>query len=189
MAVRDSVSRRFTYEDYLLFPEDGCRHELIKGEHFVTPAPSTRHQAACISLGSLLFNFLRRHPLGRVLPAPFEVVLSDRDVVQPDLVFISHERLGILTEHNAQGAPDLAVEVLSRTTRRTDETRKLRLYERSGVREVWLVDPDLQTVKVYRQDGDRLVQAAELRAATADVLATPLLPGLEIPLSALMSCR
>jgi Uma2 family endonuclease len=182
MAVRDPVSRRFTYEDYLLFPEDGHRHELIEGEHFVTLAPSTRHQAVCLSLGSHLFHFLRRHPLGRVLPAPFEVVLSDRDVVQPDLVYISNERAGILTESNAQGAPDLAVEVLSRTTRRTDETRKLRLYEDSGVREYWLVDPALETVRVYRREGARLVQAEELRAAAREALATPLLPGMEIPL-------
>jgi Uma2 family endonuclease len=185
MAVRDlgSVSRRLTYEDYLLFPEDGYRHELIDGEHFVTPAPSRKHQAVSLRLGYFLFDFLRRHPLGEVFQAPFEVVLSTSDVVQPDLVYVAHERAGILTERNAAGAPDLAVEILSESTRRNDETRKLRLYERCGVREYWLVDPADEAVKVYRRKGERLVLAARLSAAARDVLATPLLPGLGIALA------
>lgn len=183
MAVRDSIPRKLTYEDYLLFPEDGLRHELIDGEHFVSPAPSRKHQRAVFRLGRLLGNFLEVHPLGEVLPAPFDVVLSIHDIVQPDLLFTSNARAEILTDKDAQGAPDLVIEVLSESTRKVDETRKLRLYERAGVREHWMLDPDRETAHIYRREGDRLVFVRELSAAVGDVLETPLLPGLVLPLS------
>jgi Uma2 family endonuclease len=182
MAVRDSISRRLTYEDFLRFPEDGLRHELIDGEHFVTPAPSRKHQLASANLTYFLVGFLRRNPLGHVFAAPFDVVLSNEDVVEPDLLYISHERAGILNEQNARGTPDLVIEILSEGTRRIDETRKLKLYERTGVREYWMLDPVRETARVYRRDGDRLVLAQELSAVARDLLETPLLPGLEIPL-------
>src|SRR5690349_2361162 len=113
MALRDPRPRKLTYEDFLLFPEDGRLHELIDGEHFVTPAPSSKHQTASINLSYFFVDFLRRNRLGRVFPAPFDVVLSNVDVVEPDLVFFSKERVaGVLTPKNAQGAPDLAIEIL-----------------------------------------------------------------------------
>jgi Uma2 family endonuclease len=132
-----------------------------------------------------LVGFVRRHRLGTVLPAPFEIVLSDFDVVQPDLVFISRERAGILTEKNARGAPDLAIEILSPRTRQTDEVHKLRLYERSGVREYWLIDPLAETARIYRRRGERLALHRDLTAAGRGALTTPLLPGLRIPLAEL----
>jgi Uma2 family endonuclease len=184
MALRDPIPRKLTYEDYLLFPEDGRRHELIDGEHFVTPAPSQKHQTASINLGYFFVDFLRRNRLGRIFAAPFDVVLTNQDVVQPDLVFFSKERAEVLKNlKNAQGAPDLAIEILSRGTRERDETRKLRLYERFGVREYWLVDPGPETVRLYRREGGHLVLAQELAAARGDFLETPLLPGLRIPLA------
>jgi Uma2 family endonuclease len=183
MAVRDSIARKYTYEDWLLFPEDGKRYELIDGELFVTPAPSRKHQAAVLRLSYFLFDFLRRNPLGELYPAPFEVHFSNLDVVQPDLLFVANERLASLTEKNLEGAPDLAVEVLSKTTRKTDETRKLRLYEKFGVQEYWVVDPKDESARVFRREGDRLVLARALSAAAADAFETPLLPGLAIPLA------
>lgn len=183
MAVRDSIAHRFTYEDYLLFPDDGNRYELIDGERFVTPAPSRKHQAAVLYLSYFFVDFLRRNPLGELYPAPFEVLFSRHDVVQPDLVFVSNERAGSLTEKNLEGPPDLAVEILSPGTRRIDETRKLRLYEKFGVLEYWLVDPQRDSARVYRREGDRLVQVRTLSAAAGDVLDSPLLPGLAIPLA------
>ncbi len=111
------------------------------------------------------------------------VLLSNEDVVQPDLLFVSKERLGILTAKNAKGAPDLVVEILSESTRKTDETRKLRLYERAGAREYWMFDTDREASRVYRQEGDRLVLVQERSAAAGEILETPLLPGLRIPLA------
>jgi Uma2 family endonuclease len=174
---------KFTYDDYLLFPDDGRRHELIGGEHYVTPAPLTRHQDASSNLHRLLSVFIYEHRLGRLYAAPFDVVLSDEDVVQPDLAFISQGRLAIRKERGAVGAPDLVVEILSESTRKTDETVKRKLYEWAGVSEYWVVDPVLETVKVYRLTGSAYERAAELSVEAGDRLETPLLPGLTIVLA------
>lgn len=180
MAIPDPVRRKLTYEDYLLFPEDGLRHEILEGEHFVTNAPSRWHQKAVSNLLYFLMDHLRREPsLGEAYTAPFEVLFSQYNVALPDLIFVSQERAGILTDKNIQGAPDLIVEVLSPTTRQADETVKLPVYERFGVREYWLVDPQLQTVRVFRQAGRGFALPEHLSAG--DVLTTPLLPGLQIP--------
>jgi Uma2 family endonuclease len=181
MAIRDTIARKLTYEDYLHFPEDGLRHELIDGEHFVSPAPTRKHQRTVSNVHVALVIFLRQNPVGELLPASFDVLLSKNDVVQPDLLVVTRERAGVLTDKNAQGAPDLMIEVLSPSTRTVDETLKLALYERAGVREYWMIDPDAETVRVYRRDGVRLLLVQELSAAAGDVLETPLLPGLSLP--------
>lgn len=180
MAVREPVRRKLTYDDYVLIPEDGQRHEILDGEHYVTPAPTLGHQDAAGALCSILRPFVRRHRLGRMFIAPVDVVFSKNDVAQPDLVFISNERAGILTKPNIQGAPDLVVEILSPSTRRKDEDVKGPLYEHFGVREYWMVDPEVRRVSVFRHNGSGFDPAVELSAEDGDVLATPLLPGLEI---------
>ena len=180
MALPDSLPK-LTYEDYVLFPEDGLRHEILDGEHHVSASPFAPHQDVFSNLHSFLHPFVRRHRLGKVYGAPFDVILSPHDVVVPDLLFISNERLKILTEKNVQGAPDLVVEILSRSTRRRDEGIKLERYDLFGVREYRLFDPDRKTARVFRRNGGRLALAADL--AVGDVLTTPLLPGLEIPLA------
>lgn len=174
---------RFTYEDYLLFPDNGKRHELIDGEHYRTPAPSEKHQRVSVTLTSCFKNFLRGRRIGSIYHAPFDVVLSDLDVVQPDLLFVSSDRLTLVTEKCVQGAPDLVIEILSEATRKTDEIVKRKLYERHGVREYWIVDPELETVKVYRLEQQGYVRAAELAKEAGHALATPLLPELTIPLA------
>lgn len=179
MAIRETSRRKLTYEDYLLFPEDGLRHEILDGEHFVTGAPRRRHQVASWNLSYFLADYLRRNPLGRALAAPFEVVLSEHDVAQPDLFFVSHERAGILTEDNVQEAPDLVIEIVSDSTRRRDEGIKRDLYERFGVGEYWLVYPRRRTVRVFRRAGSTFLSPEDLSAE--DSLTTALLPGLAIP--------
>ncbi len=182
MALRDlELPRKLTYEDYILFPEDGQRHEILDGEHYVTPAPFIKHQIISSNLHSLLGPFIRRHRLGKLLAAPTDVILSPHDIAQPDLLFISSDRVGIITEKNVQGAPDLVIEILSKSTRRRDERLKLERYDRFGVLEYWMFDPDRKGARIYRRDGGRLLLVAEL--SIGDVLTTPLLPGLEIPLA------
>jgi Uma2 family endonuclease len=180
MAIRDTVRRKLTYEDYLLFPEDGKRHEILDGEHYVMPAPSFDHQGACGSLHLTLGPFVRAHRLGFVRFAPLDVRLSEHDVVQPDLLFISNERAGIVQGAKVQGAPDLVVEILSDSSRRMDETLKRDVYERFGVLEYWLIDPQRQTLRVFRRSGAGFLAPRGFSAAAGDVLTTPLLPGLEI---------
>ena len=175
---------RLTYDDFVQFPDDGKRHELIDGEHVVTAAPNTRHQRVVTRLTGLLWSFLQRHRLGEVFVAPFDVVLSDTDVVEPDLLFVSPARAAdTLTDANMRGAPDLIVEVGSPSTRKVDETTKRRLYERYGVGEYWVADPELDENKVYRRAGDRFERVALLSAEQGDVLTSPLFPGLELPLT------
>ena len=94
-------------------------------------------------------SYLQQHPAGEAYPAPFDVVFSQFDVVGPDILFIRNDRRAdVLREANVQGTPDLIVEIGSPSIRRRDETLKLRLYERCGVSEYWVVDPELDTIKV-----------------------------------------
>lgn len=186
MALHDR-SVRLTYDDYVLFPEDGRRHEIIDGEHYVTAAPFLRHQALVRRFVVALAPIIEAGRLGELYPAPADVLFSRFDVVQPDLVFISAERLHILTEKNVQGAPDLVVEIFSPSTRTRDEGIKLDLYERFGVREYWLVDPAHATVTVHRLEDGRFHRAIELSAAAGDALTTPLLPGLSVSLAGLFA--
>ena len=141
-------SVKFTYEDLLNFQDDGKRHEIIDGEHFVTPSPNTKHQRIVGRLNLALGNYLEHHPIGEVFVAPFDVVFSDLDVVEPDLLYISRERAQVLTDQHVRGAPDLVVEILSPGTRKTDEVTKRKLYDRSGVQEYWVVDPELDVIGV-----------------------------------------
>ncbi|OFV93138.1 MAG: hypothetical protein A3H95_12110 [Acidobacteria bacterium RIFCSPLOWO2_02_FULL_64_15] len=175
---------KLTYQDFLLFPDDGKRHELIDGEHYVTPTPVRKHQAIVMNLAGLIWSYLQRHPIGRVYGTPFDVIFSDFDVVEPDLIYISHERAQrIETSPWVRGAPSLVVEVGSPSTRKRDETIKRRLYEQFGVDEYWLVDPEIDTIKVFRRAGDRYTRVAELSLENDDVLTSPLLPGLELRLA------
>ena len=171
-----------TYDDFVHFPDDGKRHELIDGEHFVTPSPTTKHQRIVINLSALVWSFLTTNDLGEVFGSPLDVVFSNFDVVEPDVQFISNARREVLTDKNVQGPPDLVVEVGSPSTRRRDEQTKLHLYERFGVSEYWVVDPELDVIKVYRRVEERYQRVAELTLSARDVLTTPLLPGLELPL-------
>jgi Uma2 family endonuclease len=172
---------KLTYDDFVLFPDDGQRHELIDGEHYVTPSPNVTHQAILRNLLTSIASFLRTHPIGRVYAAPLDVVFSHFDVVEPDLLFVSDSRRDVLTAKNVQGAPDLVVEIGSPGTRRRDEKLKHQLYERFSVAEYWVVDPDIDVVRVYRLRDGRYLRAQEISLDHGDVLTTPLLPGLELP--------
>lgn len=183
MALHDLPRRKLTYEDYLTFPEDGRRHEVLDGEHYVSPAPSVPHQRLSMRLSVRLGTFIEDHGLGELFAAPFDVLLSRHDIVQPDLLFISNRRSGILDEKNAKGAPDLVVEILSKSTRHVDEGIKLRRYEVLGIEEYWMCDTDLRSVRVFRRHGPRLQLTSELSAAAGDVLTSPLLPGLRLRLA------
>lgn len=175
---------KLTYDDFLQFPDDGKRHELIDGEHYVTASPNTKHQAVVLALGSALRTHARAHALGRVFVAPFDVVFTDVDVVEPDLLFVSRARqTDILTAQHVRGAPDLVVEIGSPSTRKRDETIKRRLYERSGVAEYWVVDPELDEIKVYRLTDGRYARTDELALERGDALSSPLFPGLTLPLA------
>jgi len=182
---KSAPSVKLTYADFVLFPDDGKRHELIDGEHYVTPSPNLRHQTISGRLHLWIGKYLEERPVGRVWSAPLDVVLSQHDVVEPDLIYVSNARGSILTKQNIQGAPDLAVEILSPGTRKTDEITKRHAYERWGIGEYWVVDPELDGVKIYRLRERTFARADELFADDDAVLTTPLLPDLAISLKRL----
>ncbi len=178
----DLPAVKLTYQDLLLLPEDRNRHELIDGEHFVTPAPNVPHQTAVANLLRIIASFLHGRGLGRAWPSPIDVLFTEHDVVEPHLVFVAADRMDLVRRTHVHGAPDLLVEVLSDSTRSRDETAKRRLYEKHGVREYWLVDPDAETVAVLRLGPSGYPREPQLLRA-GDILSTPLLPGLEIPIT------
>lgn len=189
MPVMSRPRKKLTYADFLLFPDDGKRHELIDGVHYVTPSPNLGHQELVGRLFVAIANFLstRRH-LGRVFLSPLDVVMSDYDVVEPDLLFVDGDQQSILTEANVQGPPALVVEILSPSTRRRDEGIKKRLFDQKGVREYWLVDPKNCRVSICRRSGDGSFPIVSTLSAAADEqIETPLLPGFELSLSELFA--
>lgn len=172
-----ATSTKLTYEDYSLLPDDGRRHEIIDGEHYVYPSPNTKHQTVLANLFYALMHHVREYRGGRLFSAPYDIVLSNFDAVEPDLIFVSDARRHIITEANIQGAPDLVVEILSPSTRKYDEVVKLKRYDAMGITEYWIVDPEHEAVKVYRRTTDGFALAP-----SEDPLTTPLLPGFSIPL-------
>ena len=145
-----------TWQDVQQMPDDGNRYEAIEGDLYVTPAPTTRHQRVSKRLLYALDRILERPGLGEVFIAPYGVEFpATGEGVQPDIVFVSQERRDTITEAGIVGAPDLVVEILSPSTAGRDRTIKLRLYEREGVREYWIVDPDENAVDVWRFGEER----------------------------------
>lgn len=183
--MRPAISGvKLTYDDFLQFPDDGKRHELIDGKHYVTATPNTKHQRICGNLFFLIRSYLEDNPIGEVFGVPLDIVLSNSDIVEPDVQYLSKARAtSVLTPKHLIGAPELIVEIGSPSTRKRDLTIKRRLYERFGVEEYWTVDPELNTIAVYRLAGGRYQRVAELTREAGDVLTTPLLPGLEMPLA------
>jgi Uma2 family endonuclease len=170
---------KLTYDDYVLFPDDGRRRQLIDGKVYVSPSPNARHQDTAGFVYVSFWNHLRAHGGGRVFQAPFDVLLSRSDVVQPDVVFVGEDRTGVITDANIQGTPSLAIEVVSDPT--LDKRVKRDLYARFEVPEYWVVDPDLDRVEVYRHGKTGYGKPEILEPG--DTLTTPLLPGLAIDLT------
>lgn len=147
----------WTYQDYLHLPNDGKTYQVIGGELIMSPAPSLSHQGVCRNLGFIIWNFVKRHNLGEIFCAPVDVIFSQVNVAQPDIVYISKSRLSKLKERGIFGAPDWVIEILSPSTSDMDLRLKHQLYQRFGVREYWIVDPIEKKVEVYLLKGGRYI--------------------------------
>ena len=173
---------RLTVQDYLNIPEeDENRYELINGDLYMAPAPSWEHQESSGNLYSILRAFVLANLLGRVVYSPIDMFLSDGDVFQPDIVFISNERLGIIHSDGIHGAPDLVIEVLSPGTERIDRTLKSERYEMFDVSEYWQANPIAKTILVLRARDGAFERVGLFTEGMA--LETPLLPGLRVDVS------
>lgn len=177
--VQAKPKEKLTYDDYANLPGDE-RYELIDGELILVAAPYMIHQWISKRLYALMVA-VESMGLGWVFYAPVDVVLSQHDVVQPDMLFISNERANIMTDPNVQGAPDLVVEILSPSTSRLDRTRKRELYERHGVKEMWLVDPEERKVWALLLRDGKLEVAGEY--GEGDSFTSETLGGLTIDLN------
>ena len=144
----EPVRRRMTYAELQKLPDDGMRHELIDGRLIMSPSPFLAHQLVVQRIHITLYNWVTEHRLGLVLLAPFDVIFDDFNVTEPDLLFVSRSRYERIQKRGVKGAPDLAIEVLSKGTARIDRGAKARTYATFGVSEYWLVDPQARTIQV-----------------------------------------
>jgi len=146
MSTTSYSSTKWDYASYAAIPDDGKRHEIIVGEHFMNPAPNLYHQTVSRRIQFQLYTAIELPELGQVFNAPVDVQLSDHDIVQPDLVIIGKERRHIMTPIKIKGVPDLMIEILSPSNPDHDRKRKRKLYERNRVPEYWIVDPEEHSV-------------------------------------------
>lgn len=187
MATRSKeikVKKRYTYEDYLKTPDD-VRYELIEGELLLTPSPGAKHQRILGNIYVKIRQYVEERNMGEVFLAPFDIVLGNENVFEPDILFVSKENSGIITEANIQGAPDLIIEILSPSTAYRDLVKKKRIYAEFGVKEYWIVDPEEKTVEVYGLENNRF----RLRGSYSSdgVIASFLLKGLRIPVQEILT--
>jgi len=171
-----------TYDDYLTFPDsDGIRKEIIEGELFMSPAPSIKHQSILRNLFRILDKFIMENDLGEVFFAPCDVIFSNINIFQPDLLFISKMNYQILTTLNIQGAPDLIIEILSPSTIDNDRVFKKLVYQKFGVKEYWIVDPQEEIIEVWALKDARF--QLHQKAKKTQKFKSKLLEDLELDLS------
>jgi len=179
MTAMSAVSPRVSFAELQQWPDDGRRYELYDGEVIVVPSPFPRHQRVAWNIGDVLKGY-ERTAGGYMFAIPIDIVLSEYDVVQPDVVYFREARRHVIDMMAAtRAAPDLAVEVLSRGTERRDRGRKLQMLARYGVPEYWLVDPIGNTLEIYTNRGGSLELAAMF--SERDDVESPTLPGLRFP--------
>lgn len=176
-------SRKFTYQDYLELPDEpGYRYEVLAGELIKEPGPIIVHQRVSRELEFILLAYFRQaDPLGEVFDAPLDITLSDFTVVQPDILYISGEQKDIIKETRIDGAPMLAVEIISESSRRKDRLLKRRIYQEAGIQHYWLVDPQEKTLECLAlREGEYILSASGL---DDDVVIHPDFPDLSINLA------
>lgn len=167
-----------TVEDYLSMPEGGPRYELIEGELLMAPAPNRYHQEISGNIEFILRTYLKKHRIGKLYDAPFDVYLDEINVVQPDILFVSNKKAGVLTDAGAEGAPDLVIEILSPSTMRRDRESKRKVYARTGVEELWLIDPEKRRIEIFELQENARAPRRIIRAE--ETFTVPRFPGLEI---------
>lgn len=183
-AEEDRAKRRYTYKELVAErPQTNQPCELWDGELIMSPAPSFHHQEIVLRFSHQLYRYVSERHLGKVVNGPIDMILSPHRVMQPDVVFISRERLGII-DKTINGPVDLATEVISLGDRNRDRIEKRDLYEQYGIKEYWLIDPEAQTVEVLHLENGRY--QLFMRANRGQTAASKLLAGFEIGVTALL---
>ena len=182
MATSIIEKKRYTYDDYLKTPDD-MRYELIEGELYMTPSPITNHQRISGRIEFELRKFVAENDCGEVFDAPYDVYFDDENVVQPDILFISKDRLNIIGDKNLQGAPDLVIEILSESNAYRDLIQKKKLYARHSVKEYWIVVPGEKTIDIHILK-DKTYQLYQTLGED-EILESPILKGFKMELKAI----
>ena len=178
-------ARPITRHEYAMIPVGAPNYQLIEGDLVMAPSPGSYHQEILGNLFLIFRDYLRKDPIGKVYVAPLDTYLSDINVYQPDLLFIRTENLAIVEQHGIEGAPDLAVEILSKSSAKYDLGPKRSVYARTGVEELWIVDPAKRTLALYR-----LADRVDTPAATYKAkqkFTSSMLPGLTTDLAAVFA--
>ncbi|NHM28859.1 Uma2 family endonuclease [Desulfofundulus sp. TPOSR] len=173
----------YTYEDYARLPE-GAPYQLIGGKLVMTPSPSTFHQLVLVRLLGHFLNYQAKENRGTVLVSPVDVYFNHEETFQPDIIFISRERTHIIEHNKINGAPDLVVEILSPSTAYYDLRKKYRVYERYGVKEYWIVDPEDETVEIYLNKDGRFILHQQVRRQ--GVVTSAILDGFKVEVAELL---
>ncbi len=172
----------YTYEDYLLIPEEpGYRFEILEGDLVKEPSPSTQHQRVLRELGWQLKCYFEHYdPEGELFFAPLDVTLTAANVLQPDILFVSGTRRGIIQESRIDGPCDLVIEIMSPANRRKDRLQKREIYRKAGIAHYWLADPEDNTLEAFMlKEGYYTLAAA---GGPEDQFTHPAFPGLELNL-------
>jgi Uma2 family endonuclease len=187
MTPMKAVRPRVSYADLERAPEDGRRYELYDGEVFVVPSPLPKHQVAAMTIVEMLRAYARDRG-GFAVGSPIDIVFSEFDVLQPDVVYFSPDRAHLVDLNRViRDAPDLCVEVLSPSTAATDRGKKMQMFARYGVREYWIVDPSAESIEIYELGSN----SYELRttATAAEDVSSAILPGLTFSAGSLFPDR
>ena len=172
------AAKKLTYADYYATTPEGAGYQLLDGELIEMASPTRYHQDVAANTAFPLRLFARDRGLGVVYLAPMDVVLTDNDTVQPDILFVSNERSHILTDANIQGGPDLVVEILSPSTAQYDLGYKMELYAQHDVKEYWIGDCEATTIRVLLLTDGAFVTAGVY--GRGDTLTSPTLPGFSL---------
>jgi Uma2 family endonuclease len=180
VSIMFAVKEKHTIKDYKLLPE-GAPYQLIEGELVMTPSPTTFHQIILGNLNEKIRAFVKEKDAGLVLFAPIDVYLDDENVFQPDIVFISKQRQDVVKDDGIHGAPDMIIEILSPSTAYYDIKKKYKIYEKFGVKEYWIVDPEMKSVELFSltEQGKFLLSAGLSEQGTVK---SGILSGFEITL-------
>ncbi len=170
--------KKLTWDDIKDWPEDHGRTEIVDGQLVLSPLPSGRHQKICMNLGLVVVPFTRQHDLGEFYSLPLHVILAEHVHYEPDLSFISKERLHIIQDPVVQGPPDLIMEVISESNRSHDTVVKFGDYEHYGVREYWLVDPRDEHIRIFSLESGKYVLLGAF--GRGDQIVTRVLAGLSL---------
>ena len=181
--MRPHRQLKYTYREYALLPDDGKRHELIDGDFYVTPASGTRHQRLLGRLHLALAAQLSQ--VAEIFLAPTDVILSEHDVVEPDLLVLRHDRASLVSKRGIEGPPNLVIEILSPGNRGNDEFLKRGTYARCSVPEYWLVDPEAGFVTVLRAEQPGAPYTLLARFGRVSELTSVEFPELKLPLGPL----